>query len=51
MKTLKRLICKIFGHKWEIESQDDTWLGWYDCYETTYKCSKCGKRKHERELR
>lgn len=50
MKKLKRLICLFKGHKWEIISQDDYWLGMYDCYDTTYKCSRCGETKITREL-
>lgn len=50
MKIIKKLLCKLFGHKWEVISQDDYWLGWYDCYDTTYKCSRCEKTKIKREL-
>lgn len=50
MKIIKKLLCKLFSHKWEIISQDDYWLGWCDSYETTYKCSRCGKLKIKREL-
>lgn len=46
MKIIKRLICLIKGHKWEVEFvKDYDWIDYYGHYEE--KCTRCGKTKEE----
>jgi len=45
MKTIKKLLCRIFGHKWEIyEHKTGYWS--YDIEMAGY-CKRCGYDTHE----
>lgn len=45
MKWFKRLLCRIFGHKWEIYEYRTGYQS-YDI-EMAGHCSRCGEDTHE----